>query len=191
MTRDLVVLAADADIEWSIRGLFGRPTALGIRSIDFEVIRSPHRDPGCWRDAPGLLQPFADTSMHALVVFHHAWDGVPDPDPDRVARMVEQRLARDWNDRARCIVIAPEVEVWVWSDSPHVEEILWWRRLPSLRSWLEAEGLWPKLAAKPPDPKQAFRRVTRRTGRRATASVFRALAEKVCLQRLDVRRSCD
>ena len=45
--KDLVVLAADSNIEQALIGLFTRPEALGIRPIDVNISVHPQHDPGC------------------------------------------------------------------------------------------------------------------------------------------------
>jgi len=46
---DLIALVADADMEAAVRALLSRPSALGIRSITFDVKRHIQRDAGCLR----------------------------------------------------------------------------------------------------------------------------------------------
>ena len=44
MKKDLVVLAADRDIEHALMGLFTRPEALGIRAIETDIRVHPGHD---------------------------------------------------------------------------------------------------------------------------------------------------
>ena len=69
MPTELVLLVADKNIEYGMRGLLGRPQAIGIRPIDSKIYVHPHRDPGCARRAHEFLRQFADDYDHALVVF--------------------------------------------------------------------------------------------------------------------------
>ena len=52
-------------------------------------------------------------------------------------------------------MIDPEVEVWVWSDSPEVARVLGWGSdFRALRAWLTSRRLWlPRRRRKPQDPK--------------------------------------
>lgn len=89
-----------------------------------------------------------------------------------------------WADRARWIVIVPEVENWVWSDSPHVAGALGWEgRSPDLRTWLDREGLWPRKETKPPDPKLAFRKAVAEVRLPPSSAILRRIAETVSLER--------
>jgi hypothetical protein len=53
--KDLVVLAADKNTEFTVRGLLdSRTAALGIRRVVFDVYPHPERDPGCrWAQPRG------------------------------------------------------------------------------------------------------------------------------------------
>ena len=72
---------------------------------------------------------------------------------------VEGRLASDgWQGRSKAIVIAPEVEAWVWTRSARLPEILGWRDdRAHLQDWLTRRGFWPEDRPIPPDPKKAMR----------------------------------
>ena len=74
------------------------------------------------------------------------------------------------------IVCDPELEIWVWSDSPEVDEVLGWRgRKPALRKWLVTHRFCDVETAKPNDPKEAMRRALRSVRKNASPSHFRAL----------------
>ncbi len=120
---------------------------------------------------------------HALIVFDRAWDGAPSADPAVLAADVERRCRPAWGDRARCICIEPEIENWVWSDSPHVLTVLGWGNRNELLEWLGGRGLWPGGAIKPPNPKAAFEAATRHKKMVRSSSIFGDLARLVSLQR--------
>lgn len=182
---ELVVLSADLDIEQAVKGLLARPAALKIRSPRYKLVRDPMsgHDGGTFRRAQTVLAPFcSDPQCRALVLFDRAWDGAPSSDVKVLAESVERRLAPQWGDRARCVVLDPEIEIWVFSDSPHVEAVL---GFPSgrLRSWLREQGQWPIDKAKPPDPKVALRRALSQSRIKPSAALFCDLASKVGLDR--------
>jgi len=186
---DLVCLVADKSQEAALAGLFGRPAALGVRSFEVEIIVHPHRDPGCFHEAAELLRGFRGTTAHAIVLLDRAWEGAPAPTGEELERQLAERLQSDgltpW---AEPIVLDPELEVWVFSDSPHVEETLGWAgRVPALRAWLAAEGLWPEAMPKPGDPKAALDRALREVRRPRSSSIYRTLAERVSVERCSDR----
>ncbi len=65
--RDLIVLVADKNIEFTIKGLLSRPPALAIREITSYVVPHPERDPGCLLRAPEFLRP--ETAIVMLSCF--------------------------------------------------------------------------------------------------------------------------
>lgn len=41
--KDLIVLVADKDMEHALKGLLARPAALGIRSVNADILVHPHQ----------------------------------------------------------------------------------------------------------------------------------------------------
>lgn len=182
---ELVVLVADLDIEQAVKGLLARAEALRIRRVRHKLVRDTMagHDGGTFKRANAVLESFStDPACRALVLFDRAWDGAPSNDAKRLATDVEQRLAPRWGDRARCIVLDPEIEVWVFSDSPHVDRTLGFSE-GQLRPWLRDQGHWPDGQPKPADPKTAVRQALRKSGIKPSAALFHELASKVGLER--------
>jgi len=186
---DLVCVAADRSIEAAMQAMLDRPEALGIRAITFETLVHPERDPGCFHDPAALLAGYGGRSEHALVVLDCAWDGAPINAAPELEAMLERRLATiappGW---ARAVVIDPELEAWVFSDSPHVATTLGWPgSTEDLRSALEAERLWDSGRTKPNDPKRAMDWALRRARIPRSSAIFRKLASRVSFQRCQDR----
>jgi hypothetical protein len=182
MNGDLVILAADKDIEYALRGLCTRHQSLGIRPLQgLQLLTHPQHDPGVFKTGPEVIRSYAPTCGHALLVLDWAWEGAPSK--ASIEQDIDTRLRPVWGSRARTICIDPEVEVWVWSDSPHVATELGWGNLQSLRAYLEAEGLWKAPAQKPSDPKAAFRAALHEKRRPPSASIFQNLGQRVGLAR--------
>ena len=57
--KDLVILAADKDREFALKGLLARPEALNIRPIDARVWVHPEHDPACARHGTEFLSGLA------------------------------------------------------------------------------------------------------------------------------------
>jgi hypothetical protein len=184
MPTDLVLLVADKDIEHAVRGLLSRPQALGIRPISSTIHVHPQRDPACAQKSHEFLRQFAVDYDRALVVFDHQGCGREDRVPAQVEHDVRQLLsANGWNDRADAVVIAPELEVWIFSESPQVETGLAWRGPGSLRGWLEKKGLWSPQHPKPVDPRVALENALRKLHRARSAAIYEDLARIVGLGR--------
>ena len=181
---DLIVLVADLDIEQTIRGLLSRPHRIKIDSVSFEIRRHPNRDAGCRTQAAEYLRPFIGRYQRALVVFDLHGSGST-VSREETQQEVELRLGTNgWRDRARAVVIEPELEAWVWTRSPHISRALGWEsRYDRLRAWLESEGLWPPEIPKPPDPKRAMQRAMERAALRKrvrrSSTKFHDLAQRI------------
>lgn len=170
-------------------GVLRRPEALGIRAIEFETIVHPRRDPGCFHQPGELLGGYIARAGHALVVLDLAWEGAPAGTGPELERLLEKTLQPlGLNGWAKAVVIDPELEVWVFSDSPHVaNELGWTEPAEKMRAALEDEGLWGADDRKPADPKAAVDWVLRRAKRPRSSSIYRTLAKKVSLQRCEDR----
>lgn len=179
--KDLIVLAADQDIAFSIRGLFYRTQALEIRQLKNDIFVHPGHDPGCLSAAHDFLRPFVNRYSHALVVLDREGCGRDHLSRDRLEHELETRLYQSgWNDRAAGIVIDPELEIWIWSDSPHVDTVLGWRdKQPVLRAWLGMQGFVDPGEVKPNRPKEAVRRALRFVSKKNSSSLYLELAQKV------------
>jgi hypothetical protein len=185
---DLVVLAADKQMQETVRGLLSRPRAFEIHSISFTVYSHPNKDPGCRREAHQFLRPFHADFRHGLVLLDYKGCGVSrTSSPDEIESSVEEKLQRlGWDERARCVVIDPELEVWVWSESPEVDRCLGWEKVPQrVQEWLRANDRWPDDATKPPEPKDSLEEVLKEVRQPRSSSLFRELAESVSLRRCE------
>lgn len=184
---DLVILTSDKNMEWAVRGLLSRPGALGIRSINFEVYVHPERDPGCLRSGYSFLRSMTSRFAHAIVMFDHMGCGREQETSEKLEKEVSDHLAKaGWVDRATAVVLSPELEVWIWSDSPEVDRCLGWsHKQPDLRTWLREQGIWASQAPKPSDPKAAIELSLRRVRKPRSSSLYKQIAESVSFQRCD------
>jgi hypothetical protein len=181
MPKDLIVLTADKNIEYGVRGLLSRPASFGIRPIQLDIFVHPHHDPGCAAEAQDFLRPFVRHYHHGLVMFDDVGSGREAVAQDMLSEEVRGRLAATgWGDRADVIVLDPEIEVWVFAHSPKVEECLGWPAgRVSLRRWLESSGLWETNQGKPGDPKTALERVLGEIKKPRSSAIYRRLGEQV------------
>lgn len=174
----------DRNIEYGLRGLLERPRAIGTRGIDVQPYIHPRRDPACARDSANFLRQFVREFHHALVVFDFEGSGRTDVSSDDLAEEVRADLAANgWHDRAAVIVIDPEVEAWVFSASPNVEDCLGWpRNKGRIRHWLERNGLWAAGDPKPAHPREALERVLREIPRPRSSTIYECLGRRVSVR---------
>jgi hypothetical protein len=86
-------------------------------------------------------------------------------------------------ERGRALVVDPEIEVWLWSESPNVARVLGRdERQPPLRAWLAEQGVWPPEAAKPSDPKRAIEMVLHDTGTGRSSSLYGEIAARASIR---------
>ena len=182
---DLVALVSDKDMEFALKGILSRQEALKIRSISADIFTHPEHDPGCYLRSHSFLASMAQKYAKALVLFDHDGCGAEDRTREQLEADVERRLeSSGWDGRSKVIVLDPELEIWVWSDSPNVAEVLGWKTAnPSLENWLKRQRLWHEEARKPHAPKEAMEKTLRFTGLPRSATRFKQLAERVGLQR--------
>lgn len=187
--KDLVCLVADKNMEQALDSLLGRPEALGIEPPTFDLFVHPESDPGCCRHGVEFLRSFSSRYSRALLCFDFEGCGRKGQSSQALMRQLEKDLSRNgWKDRARAIVIEPELEVWVWSDSPEVDAILGWSgRFPGLRPWLEQQEWLDSGAIKPDRPKEAMEAALREVRRPRSSAIFGKLAKTVSLQRCQDR----
>lgn len=182
---DLVILVPDRNIEAAVKGILSRPQALGIREISSSVFTHIERDPGCFKRSHDFLRPMTNIYKHALVIFDKVGCGQESQGRETIERIVENNLSiSGWENRAAAVVIDPELEAWVWSDSPEVASCLGWEAgITDLRRWLTDKGLWPRYARKPVDPKLAVEQVLRQVKKPRSSAIYKLLAQRVSFER--------
>jgi hypothetical protein len=182
--NDLICLVADKNMEAAIAELLKRHAALRIRQITAEVFVHPRRDGGVFREGVQFIRPYKDKYQHGLLLLDAAWGG-SGRNAEDVKAVLDSELAKAKLDRwARAIVIDPELEVWVWSDSPHVAKALGWSEGQSaLLSWLRQNGLWQAEDRKPRDPKTALERALWTVRKPRSSAIYRTLAQTVSVER--------
>jgi len=181
MNRDLVVLSSCQNSKAALQVIVGNHSKLTLRAISADFFVHPNSDPGCLKQSHGILQSQRNRFDHALVVFDRDGCGSNDS-PEKLETYVEAILNNQggWNGRARAIVIDPELEAWVWSDSPHVDNALGWNgRIPNLRSWMQDEGYLVAGQFKPEDPKTALQEALKVAKIRRTSAIYADLARNV------------
>jgi hypothetical protein len=161
--KDLLVYVADGNMAAAVSGLLNRSSihqAIGCAQFSFDS-RSDIKtaaglnDPGVYTRADELMRPFAREYRHAVVIVDEEWTGSPG------AQAIEQQL-RSHLERAGwppeqglVLVVSPEADVWLWSDSPHSATALGWESWDSLRQALESSGYLLAGQPKPTRPKEA------------------------------------
>lgn len=184
---ELVVLVADKNMEFALKGILGRAKAVGIRELmtDVQIYVHPERDPGCLVRGHDFLNPFHHRFAHALILLDREGCGQETSSREALEAMIEKRLSESgWGERAAAVVIDPELERWIWSDSPQVDAVLGWQgKSPVLRSWLQSRNFLSPGQIKPPRPKEAMELALRTVRKSRSSSLYHQLARQVGLER--------
>ena len=183
--RDLVILAADKDMAQTLRGIFERPEALGIRQIEPVIHVETQHDAACAQRGVSFLSMFSKNFHHGLLMFDYFGSGRENISPQELRETLDEDFRRSgWGARARTVVLVPELEAWVWGTSPHVAGIAGWKNGNyELRRWLREEGWLKNREVKPEQPSKAFRAALRAANTKRSSSLYLKIARKVSLAR--------
>ena len=184
--RDLVVLVADSQQEQTVATLLTeRHPSLGIRQmpvdIHSDIYRHHNQDPGVFREAGHFLATFAQQYKHALVLIDAEWEGSPASTEEIEAKIQDDLNRNGWAGRSAVIVIDPELEIWVWSQSSHVPRLFGtnWEMIKDLG---HQTGYWQEGETKPSRPKDLLDKVLHRTRKPRSSALYQQLACKVSLR---------
>jgi hypothetical protein len=181
--QDLIVLVSDRNMEATIRGILDRYQSLEIRPVRPDIRRHPEKDSGCRMSGVEYLSAFLNQYEHALLMFDREGCGQENmPVEDHENELNHALSESGWGRRGGVIVLDPELEIWVWSDSPHVATVLGWGDpYPDLKNWLQHKGLWSPGLTKPDRPKEAMEATLRHAHKPRSSSLYQELAKKVGL----------
>lgn len=167
-----------------IRGALARPTALGIRALDYKILSHPGHDGGVRKGGAQLLGVGRSFFQHGLLLLDHEGSGAHVGAVELEAQLDGQLSAR-WGDAAKAIVIDPEVDAWMWGAEPHLRSLLDWTFQEGIREWLVGEAFGFTDAGKPTRPKEAFEAACRRARMPRSSEQYRYVAERISLQRCE------
>ena len=191
----LLFFVADICIREAVAGLLGRDQIhhiIGCRQFAFDSRRdikvaAGKNDPGLYRHAKALLRPLVAEYRHAVVIIDEKWDGSPG------AGAIEEQLRAHLADAgwsagaALALVVCPESDVWLWSDSPHSATALGWTSWTELRPVLQRQGWLAPGQVKPEHPKEAAEWALKHCGRKAprSAALYRQVASNASVRRCE------
>jgi len=182
--KDLIVLVADKNMEAAMRSVLTRHESLDVRQLSFDIYVHPYHDPGCRLESHSFLQPFSQNYLFAVVMFDRDGCGDEDSPINELESYVENLLSNHgWNNRSCTIVIDPELESWVWKNSPHVSNSIGWEnRLDDLYLWLREHGFIRENETRPSHPKEALEAALRKVKKPRSSSIYSELGAKLSLK---------
>lgn len=182
--NDLVIIVADKNMEAAINGILSRNKSLGIRQISHTIFPHYHRDPGCRLESHRLLESSTPKFQYAIVMFDREGCGAENIPREELENNVEVNLASSgWKGRSIALVLDPELEVWVWKNSPHVATAMGWEgKNPDLYAWLKENGYINEGEKVPNHPKEAMEAALRVVHKPRSSSIYLQLAKNVGLK---------
>ncbi|MBL8214450.1 MAG: hypothetical protein JNK87_27255 [Bryobacterales bacterium] len=157
----MLAVVADKSIEEVLKCLLKRYQAFGTAPLlqDFRVFRIPKMTDGAILKRSHLyLIDARRNETAAMVICDRHGSGAGGSREELEAR-IEANIRQSGAFSECCaIVIDPELENWIWTKSPRLDQAIGWNRQPKLRHWLVQEGLLEVDAVKPANPKLALER---------------------------------
>ena len=185
MKGDLIVLVPDRNTEAAVAGILERHPSLHTRPVAARIIVHPEKDPGCRLHGHELLRLYQNDFRFALLIFDREGCGAEESTRTELERLAEETIASSgWKGRCGVVITDPELEIWVWSDSPRVDQAVGWLgRRPGLREWMQRQGFELTSAGKPLRPKEALEAALRVARKPRSSALYRELALKVGFER--------
>lgn len=180
--KNLVVAVADSYQEKVMEALLPRvPLSSGTAAFTYDIIRNIGNDSGSYNDSHELLRPYINDYNFALVIFDYEGTGIENVKSREEAEAdVEQLLSiNGWNNRNAVIVIKPEIENWMWINSPHVHDAIGWEKEESLYTWATNKGLIVNNEPKPARPKETLEEALRISQTSKSSAIYKKIISKV------------
>lgn len=187
--RDCFFIVADANMEYTLRGMLSRgrfDLTLQCGTFGFDarldlMVAVGDNDPGLFERIESYVRPVRFTHSHLVVMIDAEWAGSPGAVRIR-AHIVDGCVRSGWpgNDVV-AVVLDPELETWIWQDSPIVESVVGYSG-SSLRRELASSGAWPLESAKPLRPKETLEAQLRRNRIPRSSALYRQIAERISVK---------
>jgi hypothetical protein len=180
--KNLIVAVADSYQEKVMEALLPRiPVSSGTAVFTYDIIRNIGNDSGSYNDSHELLRTINNKYNYALVIFDYEGTGIENiKSREQAEADVEQLLSMNgWNNRNAVVVIEPELEKWMWIDSPHVQDAIGWEMQESLYAWARNKGLIEESDTKPVRPKEALEEALRVSQTSKSSAIYKKITSKV------------
>lgn len=181
--EDLYLLVADKNMQYTLRGILSRPEALGIREVQYECDVHAGRDGGVRTSGPEMLELQREHYHHALLILDFEGSGAEEEQGILLENNLDRELARVWADKAKAIVIEPEVDIWVWGSDNSLGNILGRPQGRGIREWLRSRDFTFTSSGKPERPKEAMEALLRELRCPRSSSIYQRIIREISLHR--------
>jgi len=179
--KDLVLLVPDKNTQFALQGGLGRPQALEIQPLEFEIRVHPGRDGGVRTSGAQVLALERTRFRHALMLMDIEGSGADTGASELEARL-DSALGLRWGKDAKAIVIDPEVDVWMWGSDNLIQQVIGWVEEVGIRSWLVDQGFDFLRNEKPVRPKEALERLLREVSLARSSALYQQIASRISLR---------
>jgi hypothetical protein len=100
-------------------------------------------------------------------------------------RALDEQLAGAWGDNAKAIVIAPELDAWMWGSDNKLAELLQWPHSESIREWLACRGFDFHPNGKPVRPKESLEAILPVCRLPRSSAIYQRIATNISLNRCE------
>ena len=138
--KDLVLLVADKNAQFALKGALNRPEAWAFAPSSLSFACIPAGDGGTRKSGPEMLALERRRFSHALLVLDFEGCGTDLPNATALETQLDKKLSSQWKTDAKSIVIEPELDVWVWGADNAVEAVIEWPAGKGVREWLLEQG---------------------------------------------------
>jgi hypothetical protein len=139
------------------------------------------RDGGV-RSTGAELAREAPRFRHALMLLDFHGCGREHESPLTLEATLDGHLQEVWGERAKSLVIFPEVDVWLWGADNVLRESLHWSHAAPIRDWLRARGFEFGVDGKPRQPKEAIRLICRAQKLARSSALYERITSRISLQ---------
>lgn len=178
--KDLVILTADKNAEYLLRGLIPRlQYSHNIEPLEYDIFSHPRRDPGCYNDGVEFLRAFKGRYKRCLLIFDYEGSGIKSGHHDAEQELESALTGSGWN-QAQCIIISPELDKWIFANSNHLPGILGMdgKTYSELITFLVANSFTFQ-NGKPTRPKEALELILKEQRIPRSSSLYKEVASKV------------
>jgi hypothetical protein len=181
--KDLVLLVADKNMHFALKGALERPEALGIHRVQYDIQVHPGRDGGMRKTGPKILALDRRRFSHALAILDFEGSGTDLASGQELEAQMDEQLRSAWSTKAKAIVIEPELDVWVWGSDNAMQEVIPWPPGKTIREWLHEHGFQFSSNGKPERPKEALESLLYTLKLPRSSTLYQAIASKISLQK--------
>lgn len=178
--KDLIVLVADKNMEFTLRGVLQRiPRVEHITELDFDIFPYPGHDPGIYNYSHVFLKGLTQSYTYCMAILDHEGSGQNDLRREEIETNIEQNLADNgWDNSSCAIAISPELENWIWVNSARLHEAIAWNQGENIYNWLIDYGWMAEGDSKPLRPKEALEAAMRLSKTPRSSAIYYEISSR-------------